>query len=180
MKSMMLSSFSLNVRHPRIRCLRLVHRSEWLWCCMVLLRLGWRWECSRWYNLNLLSIQWMPPHSAYWCFEISFVVYCGEKTSLSFPELLWYFHYGLTPLNVSVLYKPTIPHSLRYCVVFFFFFWLFISVDIIAASHQPNKNRLGREVIHLPPTPTLSLQGASLSNKNGWLAQSKQLLGKWL
>ena len=48
--------------------LRLVHRPGWLWCCVVLLRSGWRWvcwrwECSWWYYLQLLSLRWMPPHT---------------------------------------------------------------------------------------------------------------------
>ena len=50
--------------------LKLVHGPEWLWCCMVSLRSGWRWvcwrcECSWWYYLQLLSMQCMSPHTSF-------------------------------------------------------------------------------------------------------------------
>ena len=36
------------VQPPCLHGLRLVHRPEWLWCCVVSLKSGWRWVCWRW------------------------------------------------------------------------------------------------------------------------------------
>ena len=80
------------VQHPHLHGLKLVHRPEWLWCCVVLLKSGWR--C-------LLAVQLILPTTSfctvnatpYWCFESSpqNQILCPSSMveTTVFKECLW-------------------------------------------------------------------------------------------